>query len=247
LRTCTYLILDLQRVQSVDITAAHMLTLVRNSLAERGVPLLLSNVRENLPHGRNLREFFEMSGLTSGSGQVILMPTLESAIEWVEDRLVGELEAPVDDRPPLELHEMALFEGRKDATLSDLAACMEKRSCKAGEMIYAQGGTGNELYLIRSGEVRVLSTVGNGHKMHHIATFGRGDFFGGLAFLDRRPRGNEAVAHRDTELFVLTRDKFNQLTEEHKRMAFILLSAIARTLAIRLRHADDELTLLQEN
>jgi SulP family sulfate permease len=247
IRSCEYLILDMQRVQSVDITAAHMLTLVRDSLAERGVPLLLSSVRENLPNGRNLREFFELSGLTSGNGQVILMPTLEAAIEWVEDRLVGELEPLVDERAPLELHEMALFQGRKDATLSDLDACMQKRSCKTGETIFAQGGAGNELYLIRSGEVRVMSLVGAGNQLHHIATFGRGDFFGGLAFLDRRPRGDEAIAHRDTELYVLTREKFNQLADEHKRMAFILLSAIARTLAIRLRHADDELILLQEN
>ncbi len=247
LRICNYLILDMQRVQSVDITAAHMLSLVRDSLAERGVPLLLSSVRDNLPNGRNLREFFELSGLTSGSGQVILMPTLESAIEWVEDRLVGELEPLVDDRAPLELHEMALFEGRKDATLSDLEACMERRSYPAGARIYAQGGTGNELFLIRKGEVRTLSQVGGSHQMRHIATFGRGDFFGGLAFLDQQPRGNEALAQQDAEVFVLTREKFDLLAEEHKRMAFVLLSAIARTLAIRLRHADDELTLLQEN
>ncbi len=247
LRTCDYLILDMQRVQSVDITAAHMLTLVRDTLAERGVPLLLANVRESLPNGRNLREFFELSGLTSGNGQVILMPTLESAIEWIEDRLLGELEPLVDQQAPLELHEMTLFEGRKDATLSDLEACMERRSCKAGEMIFAQGGSGNELYLIRSGEVRIMSLAGSGSQLHHSATYGRGDFFGGLAFLDRRPRGNEAIAQRDTELFVLTREKFNLLAEEHKRMAFILLSAIARTLALRLRHADDELTLLQQN
>ncbi|MBI4741265.1 MAG: SLC26A/SulP transporter family protein [Betaproteobacteria bacterium] len=247
LRTCEYLVLDMQRVQSVDITATHMLTLVRDSLAERGVPLLLSGVRESLPNGRNLREFFELSGLTGGNGNVILMPTLEAAIEWVEDRLIGDLAPPDDDLAPLELQEMALFQGRKDATLSDLEACMEKRSYKAGERIFAQGGAGNELFLIRCGEVRIMSLVGASNQLHHIATSGRGDFFGGLAFLDRRPRGDEAIAHRDTELYVLTREKFNQLAEEHKRMAFILLSAIARTLAIRLRHADDELILLQEN
>jgi SulP family sulfate permease len=48
-------------------------------------------------------------------------------------------------------------------------------------------------------------------------------------------------------MFVLTLEKFNQLAEGHKRIAFILLTAIARTLAIRLRHADGELTLLQED
>lgn len=248
LRTRDYLILDLQRVQSVDLTAAHTLNLVRDMLAERGATLLLSNVRESLPNGRNLREFFELTGLTGDGSPVLIMPTLESAIEWVEDRLLGESEqAPLADAIPLELHEMELFQGRKDATLVDLEACMEKRSWTAGEAIYRRGDPGDELYLIRSGEVRLMVSSGAGGQLHHIATFGRGDFFGGLAFLDRRPRGNDAVAHQDTQMFVLTLEKFNQLAEGHKRIAFILLSSIARTLAIRLRHADGELTLLRED
>ncbi|MFZ2853236.1 MAG: SulP family inorganic anion transporter [Rhodocyclaceae bacterium] len=247
LRIRDYVILDLQRVQSVDLTAAHMLNQVRDMLAERGAALLLSNVRESLPNGRNLREFFELTGLSGGGSAVRIMPTLEAAIEWVEDRLVGEADAPLAEAVPLELHEMELFQGRKDATLVDLEACMEKRSWKAGESIYRCGDAGDELYLIRSGEVRLLVSSGGSLQMHHIATFGRGDFFGGLAFLDRRPRGNEAVAFQDTQMFVLTLEKFNQLAEEHKRIAFIMLSAIARTLAVRLRHADDELLLLQED
>jgi SulP family sulfate permease len=247
LRTCDYLILDLQRVQSLDITAAHMLNLVRDTLSERGVPFLLSNVRESLPNGRNLREFLDLTGLTSGTGTVLIMPTLESAIEWVEDHLVGESDTPLVEGPPLQLQEMELFQGRKDATLVDLEACMEKRSWKAGETIYARGDPGDEIFLVRSGEVHFMVPVGNRSDLRHVATFGRGEFFGGLAFLDRRPRANDAVAYRDTEMFVLTLEKFNQLAEGHKRIAFLLLSAIARTLAIRLRHADGELTLLQED
>jgi SulP family sulfate permease len=247
LRTRDFIILDLQRVQSVDLTAAHTLILIRDMLAERNAVLLLSNVRESLPNGRNLREFLELSGLTGNDSPVLIMPTLESAIEWVEDRLLGAIDKPQAASVPLELHEMELFQGRKDDTMVDLEASMERRSWKAGEAIYRRGDRGDELYLIRSGEVRLLVSSGGSTQLHHIATFGRGDFFGGLAFLDHRPRGNEAVAHQDTELFVLTRDKFTELAEAHRLTAFIMMSALARTLAIRLRHTDDELTLLQED
>jgi SulP family sulfate permease len=247
LRVRDYVILDLQRVQSVDLTAAHTLSLVRDMLAERGATLLLSNVRESLPNGRNLREFFELTGLTGGNSPVLITPTLEAAIEWVEDRLVGDSDAPQAEAVPLELHEMELFQGRKDATLVDLEACMEKRSWKAGEAIYRRGDPGDELFLIRCGEVRVMVGSPGSTQLRHTATFGRGDFFGGLAFLDRQPRSNDAIAHQDTQMFVLTLEKFNKLAEGHKRIAFIMLSALARTLAIRLRHADDELTLLQED
>jgi len=247
LSTCQFLILDMGRVQSVDITAAHMLKQVRDTLAERGVPLLLSNVRESLPNGRNLREFLELSGINHNGKTVLMYPTLESAIEWTEDQLIGEKTVPAAEMVPLELQEMELFRGRNDDTMNDLAACLEQRCFKAGTTIYTLGDQGNELYLIRHGEVRVMADIGDRHQMHHLASFGRGDFFGGLAFLDRQPHGNTAIAHQNTETFVLTHEKFNQLAKEHKRMAFILLSAVARTLAIRLRHADAELTLLQQD
>ncbi|MDR0439380.1 MAG: cyclic nucleotide-binding domain-containing protein, partial [Candidatus Accumulibacter sp.] len=220
LATTEYLILDLQRVQSVDVTAAQMLTLVRDALAERKVPLLLSNVRECLPNGRNLREFLELSGLRSNDGTVRYLPTLEAAIEWVEAELLGDhLGGNGDDAPPLELHEIELFKGSKPDTLVDLEACLEKRSWKAGETIFSTGDTGNDLYLIRKGEVKVVGSIGRGGPIKHIATYGRGDFLGGQAFLDFRTRVNDAIAIRDCDMYVLSLEKFNYLADQHKRIA----------------------------
>ena len=241
-----FLILDLQRVQSIDVTAIHMLNQVRDSLVERKALLLLANVRETLPNGVNLRELLEHSGLLAPKESVLLFPTLELAIEFVEDKLLGVVSNVEEDSTPMLLQDMELFKGRKDATLVDLEACLIGRSVKAGESIYQLGDTMAELYLIRKGEIRVNSPIGGSRRMHHIATFGRGDFFGGLAFLDGKPRGNNAVAHTDSELYVLTLEQFNKLAETHKRLAFVLLQAIARTLANRLRHADGELTLMHE-
>jgi len=247
LATTDYLILDMQRVQSVDVTAIHMLKLVRDTLSDRGVPLLLSNVRESLPNGRNLREFLELAGLVGDGTTVLIMPSLEAAIEWVEDRLLGDVGKINVELPPLELHEIELFKGSKPDTLTDLKSCMERMSCKAGQTIFERGDTDANLYLIRSGEVRIMGYVGGSSRLCHIATFGRGEFFGGLAFLDHQPRGNDAIASTDSELYVVTLEKFEHLADQHKRIAFVLVSQLARTLAIRLRHTDDELTLLQEN
>jgi SulP family sulfate permease len=92
LKTRKFIILDMKRVQSIDVTAAHMLSQVRDALAERGALLLLSNLRENLPNGRNLREFLEQTGVTENPETVRLFAELDNAIEWVEDRLLGEEE-----------------------------------------------------------------------------------------------------------------------------------------------------------
>ena len=248
LATTEYLILDLQRVQSVDVTAAHMLNLVRDALAERNVPLLLSNVRERLPSGRDLREFLELAGLRADGEHVIYLPTLEAAIEWVEARLLGDSKRPdADEQPPLELHEIELFKGSKPDTLVDLEACLEKRSYKAGETIFSFGDPSNDLFLIRKGEVKIVGSVGRGGAMKHIATYGRGDFLGGQAFLDNRQRSNDAIAIRDCDMYVLSLEKFNYLADQHKRIALVLMTKLARLLSIRLRHINEELTLMQDN
>ena len=173
-----------------------MLKQVRDVLAEREAPLLLSSVRETLPNGRNLREFLELSGVIDESGTVLVMPSLESAIEWVEERLLGEVSRDDTQLPPLELHEIELFKGSRDDTMADLRACLEERIYLAGETIYRRGDSDANLYLLRGGEVKIMGYVGNSTRQYHIATFGRGEFFGGLAFLDHRPRGNDAVAAR---------------------------------------------------
>jgi SulP family sulfate permease len=250
LKCRNFVILDMKRVQSVDVTAAHLLTQICDSLAERGAMLLLSNVRENLPNNRNLREFLAQTGVTENQETVRLFSELDSANEWVEDRLLGEKEsdeenAGADAAPPLELHEMELFTHRKDETLADLEARLIKRRYATGDVVYSHGQPGDEIYLIRRGTVKIFAPLGGG-RSRHVATFGRGDFFGGLAFLDGLPRGNDAIAGSDTEFFVLSQEEFNNISEEHKRLALTLLKALARSLALRLRHADNENAMLQE-
>ena len=247
IKTRDYIILDLRRVQSVDITAAHMLNQVRDMLRERAVPLLISNVREQLPSGQNLVEFFTQTGLidtSTSSDTVRIFKTIEAAIEWVEDKLVADIAQPANEETPLNLQEMDLFQGRKDVTIADLEGRMKQRTVKAGELIYAIGDQEQELYLIRRGAARIMAPISGSRQLHHIATYGRGDFFGGLAFLDDRARSDNAIAHTDIDLFILSLEQFNQLAEEHKKLALLLMTAISRTLAHRLRHADGERTLL---
>jgi SulP family sulfate permease len=92
-----YMILDLRRVQSMDVTAAHLLVIVREGLAEKGALLILSGIPEMLANGRNLREFLEQTGvIIPDEATMRVFPTLDNAIEWVEDRLLGERDAPLE-------------------------------------------------------------------------------------------------------------------------------------------------------
>ena len=239
-----YVILDMRRVQSVDVTASHMLEQVKDMLAERNGFLIFAQISQSLPSGKDMKQYFDTVGLLRPDSPVKVFGEVDEAIEWVEDRILAEAQVTHAEETLLNLHEIELFAGRKPEPLSALEACMEQRSFKAGEKIFNSGDAGDELFLIRRGEVRILLPVDESHS-HHISTFGRGAFFGEMSFLDGNPRSASAIAYYDTDLYVISRKTFDQLSEEHKKIALNLLEGLARVLAGRLRYADAEIHALE--
>jgi SulP family sulfate permease len=193
-----------------------------------------------------MQSYFDQVGLVRPQRNIHIAGELDDALEWVEDRILEAERLERAQEAPLDLRESTLFRARKEETLAALEACMEMRSFHAGEKIFSQGDASDELYLIRRGLVRVVLPL-NGAGGHHLATFGRGQFFGEMSFLDHAPRSADAFAHSAVDLYVLSRQRFETVSAEHKRLAIDLLEGLARALAVRLRHADTELRALQEN
>jgi len=239
-----YVILDMRRVQSVDVTATHMLDQVRDMLAERNGFLIFSQLPKNLPSGLDMQRYFDQVGLVRAESPVRVFGELDEALEWVEDRILEDAICEPGEQVALELNEIELFKGRKAETLAALERCMDKRSYKAGNNIFTRSDIGDELFLIRKGAVRIMLPISDSQS-HHLGTFGRGAFFGEMSFLDGAARSADAVAYSDTELFVLSRKTFDLLAEEHKKLAFSLMEGIASVLASRLRYTNAELRVLE--
>lgn len=244
LDTRSYVILDMRRVQSVDVTAAHVLERIEDALQERKAYLLFSHLPLHLPSGQDLGRYFDQVGLVRPERHAQIFNHLDEALEWVENRLLQGSGVERAEERPLELEEIELFRGRKAETLAALRACMETRSYAENDVIFRRGERGDELYLIRKGRVRALLPIAEGQS-HHLATFSRGDFFGEMAFLDRETRSADALAATQTELFVLPRARFDGLAQEHRVLALNLLEGLARTLAVRLRYTNAEVRMLQ--
>ncbi|HQW20433.1 MAG TPA: SulP family inorganic anion transporter [Rhodocyclaceae bacterium] len=244
LKTKTYVILDMRRVQSVDMTAAHMLEQIEDMLEEHKGLLIFSDIPRNLPSGKDMQQYFDQIGLVRTKSSARIFDELDDALEWVEDRLLEEAALEHEDEKPLELNEIDLFKARKMESLAVLEAFMDKRSFKAGEKIFRLDDSGDELYLVRSGAVRIVLPLSD-HRGHNLGTFTRGNFFGEMAFLDQDVRSADAIAVSDTELFAISRKNFDKFAEEHKKVAINLLDGLARTLAIRLRYTNTELRMLQ--
>jgi len=243
----TYIVLDMRRVQSVDVTAVHLLTQIRDSLIERGAFLIFSDLTHTLPNGRNIADLFDQMGLTTTTDHVKVFPVLDDAVEWVEDQLLGDNLLQAAELPPLEIYELDVFSDAKEEALIALVECLQRRSVAKDDRVFSSGDPADQLYLIRKGAVRITVPVPGKDISRHRLTYGRGDFFGGLSFISRASHfSSDATAVEDTELYVLRREDFEMLREQHRRLAFHLIEALARVLAMRLSYADKELLAMQD-
>jgi serine/threonine protein kinase len=89
-----------------------------------------------------------------------------------------------------------------------------------GTLIFAQGDTGNEIYVIQKGKVRLF--LGSGHNRHTIAIVREGDFFGEAILLDERRRTVSARAEADCQLLCLEKEDFLRLTSKDLPQRIIL-------------------------
>lgn len=244
LATARTIILDMRRVDAVDMTAVHILEQMHATLHKRGGDMLFCNVPPSFAGRKDAVGYLEEVGLLSPKEDHELFEQLSDALAFCEDRILHEHGADTGKEDAVELLSMPMFQGRKKETLEELRECVQKRSLRAGEHVFHAGDSGDEIYFVRSGGVRISLTVAEKHV--HVASFGRGDFFGEITFLDGGKRTADAIAERDTELFAISRKRFDAVAAAHPRLANGLFSAIARTLALRLRQADREISSLEE-
>jgi SulP family sulfate permease len=248
LKRCRYLILDFRRVQSVDFTAAHLLEQIEALLTERRAHLIFTNLPASLPTGQPLQAYFDQVGLVKPSQNVKIVDRLDDALEWTEDQILLQANLLSNrEENPLELSEFDLLHGLEAADLlAALKPCVTDQSFDPGQNIFKKGNASDELFLIRRGTVRIQLPLGDG-KHHHLGTFARGHFIGDMAFLDRGVRSADAVALTPTDVFVISRARFDAVAKTHPTLAAKIFARLARALALRVRQVDAELRALQES
>jgi CRP/FNR family cyclic AMP-dependent transcriptional regulator len=113
-----------------------------------------------------------------------------------------------------------------------------RQSYRKSEVIFEEGSTGSEMYLIHSGRVQ-LSVRQDGTEQKPLVVLGPGDFFGEMALVDDSPRSATASAVEDnTELIVIDRARFLFMVRQQPEFALSLM----HTLCQRLRSMDRRLS-----
>ena len=104
------------------------------------------------------------------------------------------------------------------------------REWQAREAIINQGDPGLGLYIVVSGQVRIVQRGDDGVEKQ-LATLTRGDFFGEQALVDESPRPASASAIRPCRLLVFCRPDLLELIEGNIPLALKIVEGLAQAIS----------------
>lgn len=123
-----------------------------------------------------------------------------------------------------------------DEHLTALVQRAQHRIYDPDTVIFRAGDPGDALYVITSGEVRLVVTTPTRQDIT-LATLGEGDTYGELSLLDNAPRSATAKATEDTRCLMLSRKDFLEVIEDEPLVA----RAVMRSLALVIRRMNERL------
>ena len=98
-----------------------------------------------------------------------------------------------------------------------------------GDVIFEEGSTGRELYVVLDGEVEIAKV--NGGRKTVIITLGKGEFFGEMAVIDGSSRSATAIAATSgTRVMRINHARFVYLVSQQPAFALMIMDALSKRL-----------------
>jgi len=132
------------------------------------------------------------------------------------------------------LRQVTLFRDIVEADLRAVWPWLRERRLRKGEVLFREGDSGSELFLIRSGSI-VISKHVTGRVDQVLARLEPGDFFGEMSLFDGEPRSASVQAETDAMLYGLDRGNLDLLIETNPRAATALFYQLVQVFIKRLR------------
>ena len=139
------------------------------------------------------------------------------------------------------LQGIELFQGLSRDEIDSVAQVCQERSYRRGELVFSEGSTGDELYIVKSGKV-AIQMRGRGHRpatVIHVVE--PNQIFGELALVDQERRAAGAKAISDCEILILLRQDLYRVFEANHHIGQVVMRNIAVVVASRLRKTNLQL------
>ena len=132
------------------------------------------------------------------------------------------------------LRSVPLFASLDDDAARELRDLLLEKVVPQNTRLFDQGDTGDAMYLIESGRVRISIRDDDKQELT-LAELAQGDFFGEMSIIDGRKRSADARVLEDARLAILSRADFLRFVRTKPDVAIEMLSA----LTDRLRRTDE--------
>jgi hypothetical protein len=156
----------------------------------------------------------------------------------------GSLRARLEEGVLMEhllmLQSVPLFATMTLEQLEAIHLCLTEQHYTLGELIFAEGDVGDEMYIVVEGEVEILIKLDTPEPFL-LAKVGPGSYFGEMSILDNEPRSAAARVSQDARLLVLKGEQLKELVYVMPEIAF----TIFKVLSERLRRSDKRLEMLR--
>ncbi len=127
------------------------------------------------------------------------------------------------------LHSIPLFQGLADDDLRALEGNLQRKSYRAGQIVFSAGDIGSAMYIVESGQVNI-HLPGEGSRRISLADLARGEIFGELALFDEQPRSASALATTDVVLLEFQHRKLEDYIATRPGAAMVFLKTISQRL-----------------
>ena len=106
------------------------------------------------------------------------------------------------------------------------------RSYRKDEIIFEENSMGDEMYVVHSGRVRLVTKAPGTDLL--LGMLGPGEFFGEMALVDDAPRSATATAEEhNTKLVVLNQSRFLYLVSQQPPFALTIMHGLCQRIRER--------------
>ena len=128
------------------------------------------------------------------------------------------------------IRSIPLFSGLSREDVAKIMGNFVEVNFVTGTTIFAQGDPGDALYLIQSGAVQVKLDIG-GNKTDTLAVLGPQEYFGEMALLSSKARSASVVAVKETSLWRLSREAWDDLIAKHPTWLLHFCAVLSQRLS----------------
>ena len=179
--------------------------------------------------------------VAEGTSQEVFVATIESlrgrlAMDSLPEEVRGALARSLDkllreDAQPKPARDVSAPKTSSAGGKPVSSGTVQRRTIEKNAILFEEGDSGDEAYLIAQGTVEIFRRAGN--REESIAVLGRGEVIGEMSLIDRSPRMASARASQDTQLIVISQDDLSHrmaALEQTDKVLKLLMDTLVRRL-----------------